>query len=141
VPPPAPRYPGLTKATLEESALLRAAIIEALGGIGGDHAGRALKTLADLERRRNNDDMAAHFIAAFANCKASNSVRSLCDLYMEKAGPHTVAAIAALAHIGALDPDRATTALRRLAENGTVPPDVAAAAMDAQEEIPSAGGT
>ena len=82
--PAAPRYPGLLKATAEENALLRAAIIEALGSIGGDHAGKALKTIADLEQKRNNDEMAPHLIAAFEKCKASTSIRDLCEYYVVK---------------------------------------------------------
>ena len=138
--PQPPRFPGLAKATAEESYALRAAIIDALGGIGGDRAGRALKTIAELEQKRSNEDMALHLIAAFESSKASTSVRDLCELFLDKPGPHTPDAIAALTRMASLDPTRLTDTLTRLVRGGTTPPDVAAAAVDAMEQIQGAGG-
>jgi HEAT repeat protein len=139
----ASRFPGLTRATADESVLLRAAIIEALGSIGSDHAGTALKTIADLER--NNDDMAPRLIAAFESSKASSSVRDLCEYYVVNPGRYTLKAIEALTRMVSLNPAGAantfvTNTLQGLERNAMTPPDIAAAAMDALNEINSAGG-
>jgi HEAT repeat protein len=138
--PLAPQYPGLAKATPEESALLRAAIIEALGSIGGDHAGKALRTVAELEQRRNSDEMTPNLIAAFERAKAPNSVRDLCQFYVIPAGRYRLDAVGALKRMVSLDSERAKETLQRLVAGALTPPDVAAAAADALDEIQSAGG-
>jgi HEAT repeat protein len=143
--PQAPPYPGLTKAAPADSLVLRQAIIEALGAIGGDRAARALKVLADMDRKRNKDEMAPYFIAAFESCKAAPGVRSLADLYLDRLymdtpGNHAAEAIAALMNIAALDPEHATDALRRVAAARATPPEIAAAAADARETIPAPSG-
>jgi hypothetical protein len=135
-----PQFPGLAKATAEESALLRAAIIEALGSIGGDHAGKALTRIAELDQTRNSDEMAPYLIKAFAACKASTSIRDLYEYYVKPSGPHSRDAISALARLASLDSARVTNMLRGIATNERTPHDVAAAAMDALDQIPSAGG-
>jgi hypothetical protein len=135
----------LSKVSAEESALLRAAIIEALGNIGGDHAGTALKTIAYLERKRNNYEMTPRLITAFKSSRAPTSVRDLCELYVDKPDPNrlndTLEAIKALAHMASLDPARVADRLQRLVVSGMTHRDVAAAAVDALDEIQSAGGT
>jgi len=138
--PLGPQYPGLAKATAEESALLRAAIIEALGSIGGDHAGKALRTIAELELKRNNDEMTPNLIAAFESAKALNSVRDLCQFYVIPAGRYRLDAVAALKRMVSLDSERVKETLQRLVAGALTPPDVAAAAADALDEIQSAGG-
>lgn len=137
---PPPRFPGLAKATAEDSAVLRAAIIEALGAIGGDHAGKALRTIADLEQKRNTDEMAPYLIAAFESSKGSTSIRDLCEYYVGVPGRYRLDAVSALMHLAPLDSARVTETLQRLAAVGTTPPEVAAAAVDALDEIRSAGG-
>jgi HEAT repeat protein len=137
--PPPPKFPGLAKATAEESAVLRAAIIEALGDIGGDHAGKALKTILDLEERRNSDEMAPYLIAAAEKAKASSSIL-ICEYYAGVPGRYRLDAISALMHVAPLDSTRVREAIQRLAASGTTPSDVAAAARDALDEIASAGG-
>ena len=136
----APRFPGLTKVTAEENTLLRAAIIEALGSIGGDHAGKGLKTIAELEQKRNSDEMAPNLIAAFESAKASTSVRDLCEYYVLSPNRYRLDAISALTRVASLDSTRVTETLKRLATSGMTPADVAAAAVDALDEIQSAGG-
>ena len=139
-PAPPPPFPGLAKATAQENALLRAAIIEALGSIGGDHAGKALRTIADLEQKRNSDEMAPNLIAAFEKAKASTSVRDLCDYYVVNPGRYRLDAISALARMASLDSTRVTETLQHLAASALTPSDVSAAAVDALDEIQSAGG-
>jgi HEAT repeat protein len=133
-------YAGLLKATPEESLQLRAAIIEALGAIGNDHAARALRTIADLEQKKSKDDMTPKLIAAFESAKTSISTRSLCDCYVVNPGPYRLDAIAALARLAPFDSDHVTGTLQSLARNATTPRDLAAAATDALDEIQSAGG-
>ena len=52
-----PKFPGLVKATAEDNAALRAAIIEALGAIGGDTRGKGAQdhrgTRAEEKQRRD----------------------------------------------------------------------------------------
>ncbi len=140
LPPLGPQFPGLAKATAAESVLLRAAIIEALGSIGGEHAGKALRTIVELEQKINSDDVAPNLIAAFERAKAPNSVRDLCQFYVIPAGRYRLAAISALTRMVSLDPERVTETLQRLVGSGLTPSDVAAAAADALDEIRSAGG-
>ena len=138
--PTGPRYPGLAKAASAENLLLRAAIIEAVSNIGGDHAGKALRTIAELEQKKNSEDMTPKLIAAFETVKASTSARDLCDYYVLNPGRYRLDAISALARVAAPDFTHATDTLKRLAENATTPSDVAAAAVDALDEIQNAGG-
>jgi HEAT repeat protein len=137
---PPSRLPGLAKATEDENRQLREAIIEALGSIGGDHAGKALTRIAELDQTRNSDEMAPYLIKAFAACKASTSIRDLYEYYVKPSGPHSRDAISALARLASLDSARVTNMLRGIATNERTPHDVAAAAMDALDQIPSAGG-
>ena len=137
---PPSRFPGLAKAAEEESRQLRAAIIEALGSIGGDHAGKALTRIAELEQTRNSDEMAPYLIKAFASCKASSSIRDLYEYYVRPSGPHRLDAISALARLAPLDAAHVSNLLRGLARDERTPHDVAAAAMDALDEISSGGG-
>ena len=137
---PPPKFPGLVKATAEDSAVLRAAIIEALGAIGGDRAGKALKTIAELEQKRNSDEMTPCLIAAFEQAKAATGIRDLCEYYVNVPGRYRLDAISALTRLAPLDSARVTETLHHLAVTGTTPPDVAAAAVDALDEIQSAGG-
>ena len=135
-----PKFPGLVKATAEDNAALRAAIIEALGAIGGERAAKALKTIAELEQKRNSDEMAPRLIEAFEKAKASTSIRDLCEYYVNVPGRYRLDAIAALMRLAPLDSTRVTETLQHLAATGTTPPDVAAAAVDALDEVRSAGG-
>lgn len=120
--------------------MLRAAIIEALGAIGGDRAGKALKTIAELEQKRNSDEMTPCLIAAFEQAKAATGIRDLCEYYVNVPGRYRLDAISALTRLAPLDSARVTETLHHLAVTGTTPPDVAAAAVDALDEIQSAGG-
>jgi HEAT repeat protein len=141
----AQRFPGLIKATADESVLLRAAIIESLGSIGGDDVEKALKTIADFERKGNSDDIALRLIAAFESSKASSNVRDLCEYYVVNPGRYTFKAIAALTRMISLNPAGVTDpfvtdTLKGLERNATTPADIAAAARDALDEINIAGG-
>jgi HEAT repeat protein len=138
--PAGPKYPGLLKASQTENAQLRTAIIEALGGIGGDHAGKALRTIAELEQKRNSDEMTPKLIAAFESVKGATSARDLCDCYVISPGRYRLDAIAVLAHLGPFDSTHVADTLKRLAETAATPPDVAAASVDALDELGSAGG-
>jgi HEAT repeat protein len=134
-------YSGLLKATADESFQLRAAIIEALGAIGDDHAARALRTIADLEQKKNSNETTPKLIiAAFESAKTSTSADALCDCYVINPGPYRLDAISALARLAPFDTEYVTETLHSLARNVTTPRDVAAAAVDALDEIQSAGG-
>ena len=138
--PPLQNSPAWPKPPPSESVLLRAAIIEALGSIGGEHAGKVVEDhrghrAKDKQRRRG-----PNLIAAFERAKAPNSVRDLCQFYVIPAGRYRLAAISALTRMVSLDPERVTETLQRLVGSGLTPSDVAAAAADALDEIRSAGG-
>jgi len=133
-----PRIPGLAKASAEENAMLRAAIIQAIGEIGGNDAAKALRQIELIEKGKNSAQMTKPLIAALESAKSPETVRLLCE-YASKGDSASALAIAALGRVAqARSGSLVTDTLLRLTQSTLVSPDIAAAAADALDEIKNA---
>ena len=125
------RYPGLAKASPEEHFALCAAIIQALGQIGGDDAALALRKVS---AREDAEAMEERIIDALVLTESPKSVGYL-ELYLKTSERLALKAIEALSRVGHLDPETARQALRRIVRNSRTPRHMSAAAADALDDL------
>jgi len=115
---------GLAKVGEADQVLLRSAIVEALGHIGGDPAAIILNRIARLEDR---EEVLRKTVEALASTNAPKAVSSLGRM-ARRSDAVGIEAARALALMGRLSPDQARNDFRRLKRSFT--PQVAAAAAD-----------
>jgi hypothetical protein len=127
----ADRYPGLAKASPQEIQELRVAIIQGMGNAGGDEGARALRRIITME---SDASMTPLIISALERTGSPASVRYLGEL-ASRPTPFATDAIRSLLRVSRLDPDTAAQFLTRVIQTPGTPPDVAAAAADALDEM------
>jgi hypothetical protein len=125
------KHAGLSKASADENAQLRAAVIRAAGDVGGDEAARALRqSMWD-----SSPDVLPALIAALESAKSpKSSVTYLSDL-IPKAGPLAPDVIGALTRVSSANREAAVEKLQFLSRGSQGPPDISAIAADALEDL------
>jgi HEAT repeat protein len=125
------RFPGLAKASPDELAILRTSIIEGAANVGGDEAARMLRRVYSVD---TDIAMIPRILSALERTGSPLSVRYIGEI-VERPNPYTNDAIRALVRVSRLDTEMTAQTLTRIVQRSTTPPDIAAVAADALDEM------